>query len=115
MRPAGPPRGILTHHPRAGDHARVLPEDPRLVDHVAHFWWISWHTPRRETVETLPHPTVHVTVTATTAEIVGVPTTIFRRRLARRGWVFGVKFRPAAFHPWLGRPLAAITDARLPI
>lgn len=112
MRPAGPPRGILTS---TGDHARVLPDDARLVDHVAHFWWVAWDGPRRETVETLPHPSVHVTVTATTAEITGVPTTIFRRRLARRGWVFGVKFRPAAFHPWLGRSLATITDTRLPI
>jgi AraC-like DNA-binding protein len=92
-----------------------VPDDRRLAEHVAHFWWVAWDAPRRETVETLPHPTVHVTVTSTTAEILGVPTKLFRRRLPVKGWVFGVKFRPAAFHPWLGRSLAKITDAALPI
>lgn len=115
MRQAAPARGILGRGARTGEHARVLPDDPRLAAHVAHFWWVAWDAPRRETVETLPHPTVHVTVTATTAEVVGVPTGIFRRRLAKRGWVFGVKFRPAAFAPWLGRSLASITDQRVPL
>src|SRR5713226_1028822 len=34
----------------------------------------------------------------------------FSRRLSGRGRAFGIKFRPGAFHPLLGRPLWKITD-----
>lgn len=95
----------------------MVPVDPALAEHVAHFWWVAWDGPERMMAETLPHPSVHVVVEGRyTAHVLGVATGMFRRRLPRRGRVFGVKFRPAAFHAWFGgRSLATIADQRVPI
>lgn len=116
-RAPGPPRGILrTPPPGAGrhEHERRAPRSDALGEQVAHFWWVRWDLPAPAVTETLPHPCVHLTVEAGRAEVGGVATGVFRRRLARQGWVFGVKFRPAAFAAWLGRPLSTLTDRRLP-
>ena len=105
-RDPGPPRGLL-RTPSLGEgvreHERVAPRSDALAEHVAHFWWVRWELATPTVVETLPHPCVHVTVEARRAELGGVATGTFRRRLVHRGRVFGVKFRPAAFATWFAR------------
>jgi AraC-like DNA-binding protein len=112
-----PARGILkgtvtervTHH-------RVAPRD-ELAFAVEHFWSVQWDLegapPLR--AQTLPHPSVHVTIEPRRAEVGGVFTTRFVRTLRGRGWVFGLKFRPGMFHQVLGAPLSTLRDRVVPL
>jgi AraC-like DNA-binding protein len=99
------------------EHTRLLPV-AALAPWVAHFWWVRWDLVEPTTTEVLPHPCVHVVVergASIRAEITGVPTGRFIRTLEGRGQAFGIKFRPAAFAPLLGAPMASLTDRVIPI
>ncbi len=117
----GPPRGVLHRADRAEDQARIdhvrRAPSPALREHVAHFWWVRWDLRGRPPLEaeTLPHPSVHVTVEDRVARVGGVNRGKFSRRLVGRGRVFGVKFRPGAFQPLYGGSLARLTDRTLPV
>jgi AraC-like DNA-binding protein len=119
LRSAGPARGVLSRVAPDGttDHRRVLP--PReLAPFVAHFWSVAWSLRAPMLAETLPHPSAHVVVERSAksrAEVTGVCTGRFSRLLAGEGWVFGVKFRPAAFQGLLRAPMASLTDRVVPI
>ena len=47
--------------------------------------------------------------------VMGVLTGRFTRELDGRGRAFGVRFRPAGFQPFLGAPVATLTDRRLAV
>jgi AraC-like DNA-binding protein len=117
-RSPGPPRGLLRPHAPAGkfEHDRVSPAD-ELAPFIAHFWWVRWDLRGHPAfvTETLPHPTVHITFAARQTQINGVATGAFRKRLHDTGYTFGIKFRPAAFQPWLGAPVSTLTDRALPL
>src|SRR5690349_11897536 len=113
---AGKARGVL--RPERSDglfrHDRRLPSSD-LADLIAHFWSVSWdlrdHEPRVQ--ETLPHPAVHIVFEAGSTRVGGVSRNRFSRRLEGQGRVFGIKFQPAGFHPFLGEPLSTLTDTSL--
>ncbi|HXC16920.1 MAG TPA: helix-turn-helix domain-containing protein [Holophagaceae bacterium] len=88
---------------------------PDLALFVAHFWSVAWdlrgHEPRVQ--ETLPHPAVHIIFEAGNTRVGGVAKGRFSRRLEGQGRVFGIKFQPAGFHPFLGEPLSTLTDTLL--
>ena len=116
-RPNAPgPRGLLQRKattPSAG-HRRLVPAK-ELRAYVEHFWIVRWDL-RGETpqlAETLPHPSVYWITENRTSTIQGVPTKRFSRMLKGKGRVFGVKFRPGGFYPFLGSPVAAFTDSHL--
>lgn len=106
-------RGVLRRSPPEGtlEHLRLVPH-PDLAHVIAHFWWVRWDLPRPFVTETLPHPSVHIVFESRrpTGTVVGVHTSRFTRRLVGSGWVFGIKFRPAAFQPFLRGQVATITD-----
>lgn len=59
----------------------------------------------------LTHPSVNVTfLPVVGAEIHGVVTATYRRPLAGRGRVLGVKFRPGGFYAYANRPVTSFTD-----
>src|SRR4051794_35690800 len=93
----GKPRGVL--HKGADDkrfdHLRRAPSK-ELREHVAHIWMVRWQLEEPVTVETLPHPSVHLTIEPRRHEVGGVATGKFSRRLSGHGRVVGIKFRPAA-------------------
>jgi len=115
-RDPGPARGVLRSSPAAGrfHHARVAPPAP-LQGLVQHFWIVRWdlrgQPPQRR--ETLPHPNVHLIVERGLTRVFGVHTARFSRVLEGEGCVFGAKFRPGGFRPFLGRPLSTLADASL--
>jgi hypothetical protein len=80
-----------------------------LADHVAHLWWVRWDLARPFTVETLPHPSVHLLFERGAPPSPG-PAQPLRPSAGRRGQVIGVKFRPGAFQLLLGRSMATLTD-----
>ncbi|MBV8657722.1 MAG: AraC family transcriptional regulator [Burkholderiales bacterium] len=109
---AGPPRGIIDAEHRPYTHGRYLPIEP-LRAFVEHFWSVAWdltdESPR--VVQTLPHPSVHITFeTGLPAQVGGVHRGRFTRTLAGRGRVFAIKFRPGGFYPYFKQPLSALTD-----
>lgn len=117
---APPPRGVLRTAAPVGtiDHQRILPS-PSLAPRVAHFWWVRWSLREPFTAQTLPHPSAHVVFESSggveRAEVAGVSTARFSRELVGDGWVFGVKFRPAAFHPLWGRAMCELANRVLPL
>jgi AraC-like DNA-binding protein len=112
------PRGVL--HLQSGkgrfEVARARPS-PALAELVEHFWLVSWDLRGREPhlQHTLPHPGVHLVAEPGHSGIQGVLTGRFSRRLAGAGHAFGIRFRPAGFHPFLGAPVASLTDRRVQV
>ncbi len=116
-RDPGPARGILRHAPAAGNfhHVRIAPE-PLLADLVQHFWIVRWDLRGlpAQTRQTLPHPNVHLVMQPGRSLIHGIHSGCFSRTLAGRDGVFGIKFRPGGFRPFLGRPVSELRDRSLP-
>jgi AraC-like DNA-binding protein len=111
-------RGVLRPVADSGNvlHERIAVSEPlRAV--VQHFWSVRWDLRGAKPFapETLPHPNVHLVFGAEGARIAGVHTGRFTTKLEDRGWVFGVKFRPGAFRPYLGRSVASLRDRSVPI
>jgi len=115
-RKPGPARGVLRSQPAAGafHHARVA-APVVLQGFVQHFWLVRWDLRGQppQVRETLPHPNVHLVVERGLTRIFGVHGARFTRVLEGQGCVFGVKFRPGGFHPFLQRPLSTLADASL--
>ena len=112
---AGPARGLLQTAPVPGQHRRLLPA-PELAAFVEHFWWVTWELgdTATRTVETLPHPSVHIVFERGKAgELVGIHRGRFTRVLAGSGEVFGIKFRPGGFYPFWRAPIAELVDRRV--
>ena len=117
---AGPARGILRRSlpPGAYSNTRHTPSEP-LRPWIQHFWTVAWNLAPGvcHTVETLPHPNVHLVFTGGDEQSVlihGIHTARFTRQLAGSVRVFGVKFRPGAFHHFLGAPVATLRSKTIP-
>ena len=116
---AGPaaPRGILHPNPAQGQfqHERRLPS-AALAGLVEHYWYVRWDLrglpPRLQA--TLPHPSIHLVVERSASTIYGVQTERFERRLEGLDAVFGIKFRPGGFHPFLQAPVSTLVNRSLP-
>ena len=123
----GPPRGVLQPTDPSGGkflHLRLAPP-PHLTSWVQHYWMVQWDLrefePRSQ--ETLPHPSVQLLfeqdlqktdAAPKEAEVAGVCTGKFSRQL--EGWtrVFGVKFKPGGFRPFLGESVSTLRDRVVP-
>lgn len=92
------------------------PPSPDLTALVERHWLVSWELPpgREASVTLLPHPCVNLVLDAGRLAVSGVGRERFTYVYRGQGRVFGVKFRPGAFLPFLGRPLADITGVVLP-
>jgi AraC-like DNA-binding protein len=109
-----PPRGLLNLDPVAGPvrMARYLPSPP-LAHLVEHYWGVRWDLrghPEFQTA-TLPYPSVHVVLQEGRWTITGVLTSRrFERTLRDVGAVFGIKFTPGGFRPYVAESVASFTD-----
>jgi AraC-like DNA-binding protein len=83
---------------------------------VERYWVASWEVPpgREDSITLLPHPCVNVVLDGGRLTVHGVGRDRFTYTYRGVGGVFGIKFRPGGFQPFLGRPLADITDTVLP-
>src|SRR5215472_38314 len=98
------------------DHWR-RPPAAALAEFVEHYWRVRWNVPGAEPYvqHTLSNASVHLCAERGNSRIQGVVTGRFTRLLHGEGRVFGVKFRPAGFRPFLGSPIAALADRSLPV
>jgi AraC-like DNA-binding protein len=87
-----------------------------LAGLVERHWVVSWELPpgHEASITLLPHPCVNVVLDRGLLTVCGVGRAQFTYTYRGTGDVFGVKFRPGAFLPFLGRPLAQITDTVFP-
>jgi AraC-like DNA-binding protein len=94
-----------------------VPASADLAGLVERHWLVSWDLPagRRASVTLLPHPCVNIVFDRGMVAIAGVGSDRFTYSYAGRGRVFGVKFRPGAFRPVFGRPVAELTDQTVPL
>ena len=112
-RRVGKPRGILNQ--KAGEKRFSLslhPPSHELGFFVEHYWIVRWDLRGREPYlqETLPYPCVHLVIERGRSRIVGVVREKFSYLLTAKGFVFGVKFRPGAFYPFVKSPVSGLTD-----
>src|SRR5580658_3409778 len=100
----GRARGMLRRPLPAGKlrHARRSPS-PELSQWIAHYWMIRWDLRGCEhhVAESLPHPNVHVIFEPEASVGCGVQTRKFLRVLKGESQVFGIKFKPGGFRPFL--------------
>ena len=108
--------GILRHSPPPGvyHHERYAPP-AELADWVQHFWLERWQFEpgAPQTREVLPHPNVHLVFAPNRSRIYGVQLTRFVRQLKGKDCIFGIKFHPGAFYPFLRKPISAIADTSI--
>src|SRR5260221_1673359 len=105
VRRGGTGEGAPLHHPRpapAGD----------LAPFIEHFGIVGWNLEGGEPhlAETLPHPWVHMVLENGASRVAGVYRNRFPRLLEGKGIVFGIKFLPGGFYPFVGWPVSRITD-----
>ena len=110
---AAKPRGVLRQSSPAGKivHHRY-PPSPDLASCVEHFWSVHWalQPNAAQTVETLPHPSVHLVFERDATVLMGVREGAFSRILRGKGFVFAAKFRPASFYGFYGKALTTLTN-----
>lgn len=94
-----------------------LPASADLSALVERHWLVAWDLPpgRRASVTLLPHPVVNLVFDRGQVLVAGVGSDRFTYVYEGAGRVFGVKFRPGAFHPFLRGPVAALTDRTVPL
>jgi AraC-like DNA-binding protein len=110
------PRGILNLRPaEAGDGLTRYWPSAGLAPFVEHYWVVRWDLDAPRVAETVPHPSIHLVLGPGDDEVVGVMRRKFSRTLEGRGRVLGTKFRPGAFRPFVGHPVSALTDRRVPV
>jgi len=117
-RKSGRSRGVL--NPGAGEQvyktARYHPSGD-LAAYVEHYWIVRWDLRGKEPFrqETLPHPAIHVALEQGRFDVYGVVQGRFIRVLEGQGRVFGIMFRPGAFHPFFRRPVSELTNRIVPV
>jgi AraC-like DNA-binding protein len=115
---AGRPRGVLRPAPADGRmrHARRKPPID-LQPWIQHFWSVSWDLCGCEPFlqETLPHPNVHIVFDRAGSHVAGVHTARFSTTLEGESRVFGIKFRPGGFRPFLGASVGTLANRMVPV
>lgn len=107
-------RGIL--RPRAGlehfelDRAQP-PDDLHAI--VGALWTVRWDLPGGTTFrqEILPFPNVNLAFEDSTLNVHGPTKARFVAQLRGRGWVAGVRFRPAGFFAVATRPMREVVES----
>lgn len=96
--------------------SRIFPSDD-LACYIEQYWIVSWDLRNRKPhlQENIPHPCVHLVLEQNKSRIVGAVTRKYSYRLSGAGKIFGVKFRPGGFCPFVNRPVSGFTDSQLPV
>src|ERR687894_744030 len=88
-----------------------------LGELIEHFWTVMWALSPGQTytAQTLPYPSVNLSVTNTEADVTGLTRRCYYRHLQGSGYAVGARFRPGCFRPILGRSVSELTDRHRPI
>ncbi len=112
----GQPRGVLNI--KAGEKKFQLSRYSPTQDlsfFVERYWIVRWDLRGQEPYvqETLPYPCVNLVFEKEQTRVFGVGTGKFSRLLENTGRVFGVKFKPGGFYPFVKAPVSRFTDSSI--
>lgn len=114
----GKARGVLRRPPPAGKfrHSRRRPS-PDVAHCIDHYWMVSWDLRGLEphVAETLPHPNFQAIFEKNKSIVGGVFTGKFSRTLEGQSQVFGIKFTPGGFRPFLKAPASSLVNRTVPV
>jgi AraC-like DNA-binding protein len=108
--------GFEAHHGPGAYSLDRFPPSADLAALVERYWVVSWELPpgREASITLLPHPCVNVVLDRGRLTVHGVGRDRFTYAFRGLGGVFGIKFRPGGFLPFLGRPVSGLTGVMLP-
>ena len=88
-----------------------------LGEFIEHFWTVTWALDPGQTytAQTLPYPSVNLSVTNTEADVTGLTRQCYYRHLEGSGYAIGARFRPGCFRPFVDWPVSALTNRHRPI
>jgi len=113
-----PSMGVL-HLPQGETKFRLARHAPSedTAFFVKHYWIVSWDLTGEEPYlqHVVPNPCVNLVVERDRTGIFGPAKRISRHLLMGKGCVFGVKFRPGGFYPFIKRPLSRLAGRALDI
>ena len=98
-------RGLLKWPPPVAgefEHLRRAPPAD-LTPWIDHYWLVSWNLKDGQSYlqETLPHPNVQMVFENGVCTVAGICTGKFSRVIRGRSAVFGIKFQPGGFRPFM--------------
>lgn len=84
---------------------------------VKHYWIVSWDCTDKEPYlqHVVPNPCVNLVVEPQKTMIFGPSTRKFSYPIHGKGVVFGVKFKPGGFYPFLNQPISTLLDHPLEV
>jgi len=90
---------------------------PDIGYFVERYWIVEWHLGDSEPhiQETLPYPCINVVFQPGESYVFGVVSGKFAVLLEGDGMVFGIKFRPGAFYPFVHWTISEFTDRAVAI
>lgn len=96
--------------------SRYAPSEP-LKHFVKHYWVVSWDLEGQSPYlqDVVPNPCVNMVMEAHRSGIYGVASRMYTKHIEGKGQVFGVKFRPGGFYPFIKSPLSKLTDQSLAV
>ncbi|MDM5280357.1 helix-turn-helix domain-containing protein [Paenibacillus silvae] len=88
---------------------RLLPAD-QLKPFVRHYWMVSWNLEGSESYpqHVVPNPCVNLVVERNKTFFFGPSDRKFTYSIHGKGHVFGVKFKPGGFYPFLQAPVSTL-------
>ena len=93
------------------------PTDVSIGRHVDEYWMVDWDLRGGQPYlhESLPDPAIHLVLQEGQSRLVGVCTGRFSYVLDGTGRIFGLRFRPGAFHSYIALSASAFTDSTIPL
>lgn len=108
-------RGLLRWPPHkgVGKHVRMLPS-PDLAPWIDCFWMVTWDLDQPHLQETLPHPNFYLAFQEGRCTLGGVNTGKSSHLLEGQSGVFGIKFRPGGFRPFMKAAAITLSNCIVP-
>ncbi|WP_341280605.1 helix-turn-helix domain-containing protein [Paenibacillus sp. FSL H8-0537] len=84
---------------------------------VKHFWIVSWDLSEQKQYlqEVVPNPCVNLVIQQGRSGIFGAAKQKYSYLVEGKGCVFGAKFRPGGFYPFMQQPVSSLADRPLDI
>src|SRR4030095_4004183 len=91
--------------------SRYTPSEP-LRHFIKHYWVISWNLEGAPPYlqDVVPNPCVNMVMEDQRSGIYGASSRMYTKSIEGKGQVFGVKFQPGGFYPFIQSPLSQLTD-----
>lgn len=111
--PPQPSMGVLNLRENAGSKFSLTRHEPSepFRPFVKHYWIIHWDLTRQPPhhQDVVPNPCVNLVVEPGRTAIYGLSKSVFTHHLEGKGSVFGIKFKPGGFYPFIKKPVSSLT------